>query len=102
MYSTEELNELLMRKARLRAAIEGNRRACVVQAGEVLRPLAWIDRVMAEWRRVAPLAKAAAVPFGWMLWRKLRLGGAARSAQALRWLPTLLGLVRAVGAMRGH
>ena len=101
MHPAEELKELLERKARLRARIAVTRQECVAQAGVALRPLACIDRAMERWRRVGPLVKLAAVPVGWLLWRKLRGRGAALGAQALRWLPTLLGVVRAVRATRG-
>ena len=100
MYPAEELSELQRRKAELRGRIAVNRQACVAQAGAALRPLVWIDQVMDRWRRAAPLVKMAAVPVGWLLWQKLRRRGAALGATTARWLPTLLGVVRAVGAMR--
>lgn len=103
MYPAEELNDLARRKAALRSRISSTRLRCAAAAGEVARPIAWIDRFVAQWRRISPLAKLAALPLGFLLRRTLVGRGAKKSSlvtRTFKLLPTLLGAVRIFAARR--
>ena len=97
MYPERELNRLAVHKAALRREIAANRVLCAAAAAGVARPLAWLDRVVAFWRRLSPLAALAAVPVGLLVQRtlfpRLKLLG-----PLLRWGPLLVGALR--GAVR--
>jgi len=64
MYPQRELTLLAARKAVLRQSIALSRVQCVADANRVAQPLAWLDRALAWWRRIPPLAKLVAVPLG--------------------------------------
>jgi hypothetical protein len=97
MYPERELIRLSVHKAGLRREIAANRAFCAAAAAGVARPLAWLDRVMAFWRRLSPLVAFAAVPVGLlvqrMLFPRLKILG-----PLLRWGPLLVGALR--GAVR--
>ncbi len=61
MYPRSELIRLAAYKTSLRGRIATRRAQCATAAACVTRPLAWIDRLMAFGRRLAPLAS---VPLG--------------------------------------
>ncbi len=93
MYPQRELNRLALRKAELRGDIAHHRAECVVAAGRVIKPLEWLDKVVAFCRKVSPLALLAAVPLGMVFKKKvaprLNLWGLM-----LRWGPVVLGAGR--------
>jgi hypothetical protein len=101
MYPSAELTELGQRKSALRARIAGSRLACSALAGEVARPLNWIDRGIEQWRRIPPMAKIAALPLGLLLRRavfpakKTHLAG-----KAVRLLPLVMGAFKLFKAQR--
>ena len=99
MYAYRELIRLDAHKAVLRRRIAGRRAECVVAAACLLKPVAWLDRMLALWRKFAPFAPLATVPLGFLLKRspaaKPRLLGAL-----LRWGPVLFGAVRSFAAAR--
>jgi hypothetical protein len=100
VYPNEELRSLAAGKALLRQRISTRRLECAAEASRLARPIAWIDRALAGWRRLSPLVKMASVPVG--LWmgrsraRPLRTAGAV-----LRWGPVLLGVFRSLTHQRG-
>ena len=55
MYPDRELSRLAARKAALRHDIAGHRARWAEAAARVTRPLAWLDRMTAFCRRLAPL-----------------------------------------------
>ncbi len=71
MYPTGELNELAQRKQALRVRIAAHRAECVAYAEHVARPIAAIDRISAQWKRISPYAKLAAIPLGFLLQRRM-------------------------------
>ena len=101
MYPTAELTELARRKAMLHARISGDRLRCVALADEVARPLDWLDRVIAQWCRIPPMAKVAALPLGLLLRRvvfprkKLHLFG-----RVMRLVPMVMSAVKIMKAQR--
>jgi len=101
MYAERELKRLATVKAALRWDIARNRQRCVVAARRVAQPLAWVDRLLAWGRRVAPFAALAAVPLGFLL----RRSPAARPrllGTLLRWAPVVFGAVRGFAAARSR
>ena len=69
MYPQQELNRLAARKLVLRRHITLHRMDCAEAAVHVVHPLEWLDRMMAFWRSLPPLAKVAAVPLGVLVQR---------------------------------
>jgi len=64
MYPQRELVLLADRKALLRQSIAQRRVQCTVDASRIAKPLEWLDRALALWRRVPSLAKLVAFPVG--------------------------------------
>jgi len=93
MYPERELTRLALRKAALQRTIALHRAQCAGAAARAARPLDWIDRMLAWWRRLPPLATFAAAPLGWLITRslfpRLKILG-----PLLRWGPVVLGAVR--------
>jgi hypothetical protein len=54
MYPAAELTDLARRKVALRVRISLERLRCAEFAGEVVRPLNWLDRVIEQWRKIPP------------------------------------------------
>ena len=100
MYPAGELSELAHRKAELRARIAANRLRCAALVERAVRPLAWIDRIQRQWRRISPYAKFIAVPLALLLRRRLRSGGAGFFTRLARLAPTLFGVARVYAASR--
>lgn len=91
MYPTGDLKELQHRKAMLQARIAVRRWECTVAATELSRPIASLDRILAAWQRISPMAKLLAVPAGMMLARLFGRGtGGGRKKRGK--LGTLLAL----------
>ncbi|MDP2137664.1 MAG: hypothetical protein Q8J74_07400 [Candidatus Didemnitutus sp.] len=99
MYPHRQLIRLAIRKATLRQGIAVRRFQCAGAAVRAAQPLEWLDRLLAFWRRLSPLAQFAVVPLGFLLKRSVaprpRLLGTL-----LRWGPVLLGAVRGLNAAR--
>jgi hypothetical protein len=100
MYPQRELTQLAARKFTLRRDIALHRAQCVEAAVQMAKPLAWLDRVVAFWRRLSPLVKLAvvAVPLGLLVKRKVSprqniLG------LLLRWSPFIFGIVRGINSV---
>ena len=101
MYPQRELIRLGVHKAALRRRIARRRADCVSSARRILRPVAWLDRLLVLWRRVSPFAGLAAVPLGLLLKGAVaprpRLLGAL-----LRWTPVVWGAVRSLAPRRSR
>ena len=97
MYPERELTRLALRKAALQRTIALHRAQCAGAAARAARPLAWVDRMLAWWRRLPPLATIAAAPLGWLITRSLfpRL---KTLGPLLRWGPLVLGAGRSLSA----
>jgi hypothetical protein len=98
MYSHRELIRLAAHKTALRRRIAGRRATCAAAAARMLAPVAWLERMLALGRKLAPFAPLAAVPLGFLLKRpaaKPRLLGTL-----LRWGPVLFGAVRGLAGAR--
>jgi hypothetical protein len=99
MYPHGELIRLAAHKATLRRRIALSRAQCGEAAGRAIQPLAWLDRVVAFFRQLSPLAILAAVPAGLVVQRAVfphfKLLGTL-----VRWGPPVFALVR--GLRAGH
>lgn len=100
MYPDRELIQLAAHKAALQRDIALRRAQCAQAAARVAQPVAWLDRMLAFWRRLSPLAQFAAVPLGLLVQRtvfpRLKI---LRSL--VRWGPLVLGTVRGIrGAVK--
>jgi hypothetical protein len=99
VYPAGELSELARSKLALRQRIAARRAGCVDHAARVTRPLQWLNRAHARWRRLSPVARLALVPLGLLLARGAARPG-RRLAALLRTRPTFVGLVRGLAAVR--
>ena len=101
MYPDRELSQLAAHKAVLRQTIARHRRECAAAATRAAQPVAWLDRLLAFWRRLSPFAQFASVPLGFLLKRssaaRPRLLGAL-----FRWGPVVLSTVNRLVAGRQH
>jgi len=97
MYPSQELIRLSHRKAALQRDIALGRARCAQAAARVARPLEWLDRVVAIWHRLPPMARFAAVPLG-LLVRRLLFGRGKLLRTLARWGPPILGAAFAVGS----
>ena len=97
MYPQQELTRLAACKAGLQQEIALRRVRCAEAAAQVARPLAWLDAMLALWRRLSPLALCAAVPLGFLVTRtafpRLKVLGSL-----LRWGPIVYGAVSGIRA----
>jgi hypothetical protein len=99
MYPDRELIRLASRKALLRQAIAYRRVQCAQAATRATRPLAWLDRVVAFWRRLPPLVHFAALPLGALLGRSL-VPRRGMLGTLLRWAPLAFTAVRSFAGER--
>ena len=90
MYPDRELRRLALHKAAVRRRIARHRAECAAAAVRVTRPLAWLERLLTLWRKLAPFA---AVPLGLLVTRSV-----TRRSKILgtltRWGPLALGAAR--------
>jgi hypothetical protein len=98
MYPQAELTRLAAHKAALRRGIALRRAACTSAAARLAEPIAWLDRMLATWRRLAPLAQLAAVPLAALATRTLfpRL---KFLAPLLRWAPLVVSVASGIGSI---
>ena len=99
MYPQQELNRLVARKLALRQHITLHRMDCAEAAGRVIRPLEWLDRMMAFWRGLPPLTKVAAVPLGLLVQRVVSPRFNTLDS-LLRWGPLAFATIRGLRAAR--
>lgn len=90
MYPAAELTELARRKVVLRQRIASTRLHCVALAGEAARPVHLFDRLLAQWRRISPLAKLAALPLGLLFRRRLFQRRIGLLPRLVGWLPLVV------------
>ena len=94
MYPQGELKLLAWRTGRVRKRIARERVACATAMADITRPLAWFDRVRAQWGWIAPLLGMAV--------GRLGLGKASKGAgfftrafgAVVRWGPTIMSVIR--------
>jgi len=97
MYSQPELNRLAVHKVALRRRIALRRVECAAAAARVARPLEWLDRVLALWRKLAPFAPLAALPLGILATRTIFSGHKILGA-LVRWGPLVFSAVRGISS----
>ncbi len=97
MYPTGELKVLGAGKDALRRRISMRRVQCAAAAARVARPLEWVERGVAAWRRILPWAMAAAVPLGFLFRRRISRRWRPLAA-ALRWGPLVFDAARTLAA----
>ncbi len=95
MYPDRELNQLAARKAALRREIALRRVQCTEAAAQVAQPLEWLDRVLAFWRRLSPLAQVAALPLG-LLVQRIVFPRRKILRSLMRWGPLVFSAVRGI------
>ena len=95
MYPAEELIRLARYKAVLSRRITRHRAQCVDAAATAAQPLAWLDRMLAVWRKLSPFAKFAAVPLGFLAKRTL-FPRRKVLGSLVRWAPLIFSTVRSV------
>lgn len=98
MYPQQELIRLAAHKGALRRDIALRRAQCTAAATRVARPLGWLDRMLAFWRQLPPIARFAAVPLGLFVQRKVFPRAKLLGALA-RWGPLVFGAVRGLGSV---
>lgn len=97
MYAHRELSRLAEKRVLLQLDIALRRSECVRAAARVARPLEWLDRAVAFWRRISPLARMAIVPLALLAGRRL-LPSRGFMGSVLRWGPLVASAVRSLGA----
>ena len=98
MYPAEELKRLAARKAALRRDITLHRAQAAASAAQLARPLEWLDRMLASWRRLAPLTKFAAVPLAFLATRAI-LPRLKFLRPLVRWAPVVFSAARGLGSV---
>jgi hypothetical protein len=82
-------------KAALRQRIARRRTECAEAAARVLQPLACLDQALAQWRRIPPVFKLAALPLGLLLKRVVAPRARVLST-LLRWAPLVVGAAQSL------
>ena len=93
MYPDRELIGLALHRKILRRRIARRRSECIAAATQLARPIAWLDRVVAFWRKLSPIAQIALPSLGALAARKIFSGHKILNL-ALRWGPWVVGAVR--------
>ena len=98
MYPERELIRLARYRTVLRRKISLRRVECTTATTRVARHFECLDRIVALWRRLSPLALLATVPLGLLLARikfpRLKLLGSL-----VRWGPIVFGAVRSISSL---
>lgn len=103
MYPAEQLTELAAQKLAVRARIAAHRTECVGHAQNVARPIALYDRFAAQWRRISPYAKFAAIPLGLLLGSRLQERQREKGwRRYLKLMPIALSATRLLGKLKGR
>lgn len=97
MYPRGELIALERRKVWLRGRIARHRWQCRQAAGSLARPLDWLDRALAQWRRISPFLKLAAVPLG-LIFKRSLFPRVRIFSSLLRWAPVAFSALRSFRA----
>jgi hypothetical protein len=100
MYPDEELTRLAAHKASLQLAIAMRRDQCARAAERLARPLEWLDRVAAFWRRFSPIIRISSVPLAFLAKRVLLPRFKLLGALA-RWGPLAYGALKGMGSIMG-
>lgn len=98
MYPDQELRRLAAVKERLQVDIAARRRQCADAAARITRPLEWLDRVAAFWRKFSPLIQVTALPLGFLVKRAFFPRFRVLTSLA-RWGPIAYGALRGMGSM---
>jgi hypothetical protein len=101
VYPTRELIQLARHKAALRGNIARRRAQCTRAAQRVAQPLAWLDRMLAHWRQLSPLARLAVLPLGLLL-KKSASPRPRLLGTLLRWGPTAWNLLQGFTGAHRH
>jgi predicted KAP-like P-loop ATPase len=99
MYPDGDLNQLAVHKLALRQRIFVRRRQSIVAANRIAQPFEKVDRIIAQWRRISPVAKLAAVPMAFLFKRAL-FPRAKILGTLLRWGPVAFKVVRGLSTAR--
>jgi hypothetical protein len=99
VYSDRELIRLALHRKILVRRIALRRSECVAAATRLARPIAWLDRAGAFWRRLPPLAQLALPALGAMVTRTLFPRQKLLNL-VLRWAPLVTGAVRGLRSVR--
>ncbi|MEO7413518.1 MAG: hypothetical protein ABIZ81_09180 [Opitutaceae bacterium] len=99
MYPDGDLNALSAHKLALQRRIFFRREECVELSTRVAGPLKKADHFVAQWRRISPLAKVAAVPIALLFKRKL-FPRSKLLGPLLRWGPLAFKILRGFKAAR--
>ena len=97
MYPQRELTRLAAHKAAVRRDIALRRAQCAGAVARVAQPLAWLDRMLALWRQLSPLAQFAAVPLGFFVTRSVFPRSRILNS-LVRWGPLVFGAVRGISS----
>ena len=95
MYPDREMTRLAARKVALRRDIALRRAQCAAAAARVVQPLEWLDRALAFWRRLSPLAQVAALPLG-LLVQRIVFPRRKILRSLVRWGPLVFSAVRGI------
>ena len=98
MYPQRELTRLAAYKTALQWDIALRRTQCAEAAARVAQPLAWLDRMLAFWRRLssfAPFAPLVAMLLGRVITRTI-FPRRKILRSLLRWGLLILGIVRGI------
>ena len=102
MYPTHDLKRLAAHKAAMRRGIALHRAQSEASLARLAQPLEWLDRMLASWRRLAPLAKFAAVPLAFLATRSV-FSRLKFLAPLVRWAPIVFSAARGIGtAFKTH
>src|ERR1043166_1869328 len=97
MYPDRELTQLAAYKAALRRNIAIDRIQCSAAATRVLQPFEWLDKLLVLWRRIAPLARFAVVPLGFVVKRTV-FSRWKFLGSLVSWGPLVVSMIRRIGS----
>lgn len=101
MYPDGELTRLERHKLTLRRGILARRGHCILAAEQLAGPITKLDRAVAQWRRISPATKMAALPLAFVLKRAL-FPRAKIIGTVLKWGPVALKVFRGLKAARSR
>lgn len=101
MYPQRELNQLAIYKAALQRDIAIHRTQYTKAAAHMAQPFAMLDRFVAIWRRLSPLAIFAAVPLGFLVQRAV-FPRIKVLRPLVRWGPLIFNAVRGISSLVGR